>query len=144
MKPAITRRDVFLGGASLAALAAGFPRGAIAQDAVTADQFIALSARLTETAASSLDTTMAGKLLEGFIESGRGPGLTLLATDTQVDTGTVANDVVAAWYSGVVDTGSGPAVAGFTEALMWNALDFTKPFAYCGGETGYWAEPPQS
>ena len=144
MKPTITRRDVFLGGASLAALAAGFPHGAIAQDAVTADQFIALSARLTGTDAANLDTTMAAKLLQAMLATGRGPGLTLLATDTQVDTGSVANDVVAAWYSGIVDTGKGPAVAGFTEALMWNALDFTKPFAYCGGETGYWADPPQS
>lgn len=144
MQPDITRRDVFLGGASLAALAAGFPRRALAQDTVTADQFIALSARLTGTDAASLDTTMAAKLLKAFIETARGPGLTLLATDTEVDTGTVANDVVAAWYSGVYDTPDGQAVAGFTDALMWNALDFTKPFAYCGGETGYWADPPQS
>jgi hypothetical protein len=144
MKPTVTRRGVFLGGASLAALAAGFPRWANAQDSVTAEQFIALSARLTGAEAASLDTTMAEKLRLSMLATGRGPGLVLLSTDTQVDTGTVANDVVAAWYSGVVDTADGQAVAGFTEALMWNALDFTKPFAYCGGETGYWAEAPQS
>ncbi|MFI0845165.1 sugar dehydrogenase complex small subunit [Mesorhizobium sp. IMUNJ 23232] len=144
MKPTVTRRSFFLGSASMAALATGLPGFAFAQDSVTADQFIALSARLTETPASSLDTTTAGKLLEAFLANGRGPGLALLATDTQVDTGTVANDVVAAWYSGVVDTQDGQALAGFTDALMWNALDFTKPFAYCGGEMGYWADPPQN
>ncbi|MEQ1953720.1 sugar dehydrogenase complex small subunit [Mesorhizobium yinganensis] len=144
MKPNITRREAFLGGASLAALAAGLPRWAFAEDVVTAEQFLALSARLTGTDAGDLDTTMAAKLLQAMLATGRGPGLTLLATDTQVDTGSVANDVVSAWYSGVVDTGKGLAVAGFTDALMWNALDFTKPFAFCGGETGYWADPPQS
>ena len=29
------------------------------------------------------------------------------------------------------------------EALLWNALDFTKPPGSCGGETGYWADAPQ-
>jgi hypothetical protein len=33
-------------------------------------------------------------------------------------------------------------VATFTDALVWNALTFTKPWAECGGETGYWANPP--
>jgi Membrane bound FAD containing D-sorbitol dehydrogenase len=54
----------------------------------------------------------------------------------------VADDIVAAWYSGTYDTPAGPAVAGFTDALLWNALDFTKPPGFCGGETGYWADPP--
>ena len=55
-------------------------------------------------------------------------------------TGTVADDVVAAWYSGSYATAAGPAVAGYTDALLWQALSFTKPPGYCGGETGYWAD----
>ena len=34
-------------------------------------------------------------------------------------------------------------MAGFEQALLWQAMSFTKPFADCGGETGYWSEPPQ-
>ena len=142
MGPLITRRRLVIGGASAAALAAGFPLPAGAQGTVTVDQFRALSARLTGAAVSDLDATMAGKLLDGFVSMGRGPGLALLAADPGVSTGTVADDIVAAWYSGTYDTPAGPAVAGFTDALLWNALDFTKPPGFCGGETGYWADPP--
>ena len=55
----------------------------------------------------------------------------------------VSEDVVAAWYSGICDTDRGETLVAFTGALLWNALDYTKPFGSCGGETGYWAEPPQ-
>jgi hypothetical protein len=142
MGPPITRRSLVVGGASAAALAAGLPLAAGAQGTVTVDQFRALSARLTGAAVADLDATIAGKLLDGFVSMGRGPALALLAADPGVNTGTVADDIVAAWYSGTYDTPAGPAVAGFTDALLWNALDFTKPPGFCGGETGYWADPP--
>jgi hypothetical protein len=35
-------------------------------------------------------------------------------------------------------------VVDFTQALVWNALTFTKPWGECGGETGYWADPPET
>jgi hypothetical protein len=142
MKPPITRRS-FMAGASALAMAAGFPPLAGAQQRVTVDQFLAISARLTQAAATDLDTTMAGKLLDGFIAMGRESGLSLLAEDATLDVGTVADDIVAAWYSGLYDAQYGPAVAGFNEALLWNALDFTKPPGTCGGETGYWSVSPQ-
>ena len=28
--------------------------------------------------------------------------------------------------------------------IVWQALTFTKPFGECGGETGYWADPPEA
>ncbi len=142
--PTATRRKFLMGCASIAAMATLFPQSAVADETVTVDQFVTLSARLTAAAASDLESAMANKLLAGFLANGRAPGLVLLSSDTKVNTGTVADDIVAAWYSGVYDTPSGKAVAGFTGALMWNALDFTKPLGFCGGETGYWAEPPQS
>ena len=73
MKPPITRRG-FMAGASAVALAAGFPPLAGAQQAVTVDQFLAISSRLTQAATTDLDTTMAAKLLDGFIAMGRGIG----------------------------------------------------------------------
>jgi hypothetical protein len=142
MGPLISRRSLVVGGASAAALVAGSPLRAGAQETVTVEQFRALSARLSGAALADLDATMAGKLLDGFVSMGRGPALALLAADPQVTTGTVADDVVAAWYTGTYDTPAGPAVAGFTDALLWNAVDFTKPPGWCGGATGYWADPP--
>lgn len=143
MTSMMTRRALMLSGAGMSlALAGGLP--VQAQETVTVDQFRSLSARLTGAAVSDLDAGVARTLLDGFIATGRGPGLVLLATDSNVTTGTVANDIVAAWYSGVYDTPKGEALATFNDALVWSALDFTKPFGSCGGETGYWAEPPQT
>jgi hypothetical protein len=142
MGPPITRRSLLVGGASAAALAAGLSLRAGARETITVDQFRALSARLTGAAVSDLDPTMAGKLLEGFVAMGRGPALARLAANPGAGTGSLADAIVAAWYSGTYDTPAGPAVAGFTDALLWNALDFTKPPGVCGGETGHWADPP--
>ncbi len=142
MGPSITRRSVVVAGASAVALASGLARPAGAQQTITVDQFRALSARLTGAAVSNLDATTAGKLLNGFLSMGRGAGLAQLAAGPSAGTGKLADDIVAAWYSGTYDTPAGPAVAGFTDALLWNALDFTKPPGVCGGETGYWADPP--
>jgi hypothetical protein len=49
----------------------------------------------------------------------------------------IANDLVAAWYSGMVD---GKVVL-YTEALVWTAMAYSKPMGICGGVTGYWADP---
>lgn len=145
MTSMMTRRALMSSGASMTvAIASGFGLGARAQAPITVEQFRSLSARLTGAALSDLDVGVARTLLDGFIANGRGPGLALLTSDPNVSTGTVANDIVAAWYSGVHDTPQGEALATFNDALVWNALDFTKPFGTCGGETGYWSEPPQS
>ena len=47
-------------------------------------------------------------------------------------------------YSGSYDTSAGLASFGLTNALLWNALNFTKPPGVCGGQTGYWADAPHS
>ncbi len=57
--------------------------------------------------------------------------------------GTLADEIVAAWYSGSYATSAGLAAFNLTDALVWDALDFTKPPGLCGGATGYWAAPPQ-
>lgn len=126
------------------ALAAGLGRQAQASGPISLDQFREISSRLTGTPLSDLDPEAAGTILNGLTSIGRGPGLTLLAENPAISTGTVAEDVIAAWYSGICETDRGPVLATFTGALVWNALDYTKPFGSCGGETGYWAEPPQS
>ena len=54
----------------------------------------------------------------------------------------VANDLVAAWYSGIVTNGKQQRLVLYTDAYVWSAMTFTKPMGICGGVTGYWKDPP--
>jgi hypothetical protein len=140
----ITRRDAILESVAIviAAIgAAGFPRAVFAEADVSVDQFLQLSERLT--GASGLDADVAKTLLGGFLATGHGAALAELVRPDSVPASPVADAVVAAWYSGLYDTGHGTAVSDFNGALVWNALSFTKPFGSCGGEIGYWADPPE-
>ncbi len=143
----LSRRDLVLAGVGAAIAAAGaggFPTALFAQASVSVEQFLALSEKLTETKA--LDVDIAKTLLGGFLATGNGASLAEMVKEEADYTSytDLANAIVAAWYSGVYDSGSGQAVAAFTDALVWDALTFSKPWAECGGETGYWSEPPQS
>src|SRR5262245_46772913 len=144
MMPTITRRTLLVGCTSTAMLTFGYPHAAGAQNAITVDQFRALSARLTGVAVAALDATAAAQLLDGFLSIGRGPDLSTLAANPGVSAGTLANDIVAAWYSGRYASRAGATAFDLTHALAWNALDFTKPPGVCGGEIGYWAKPPEN
>ena len=141
--PPISRRSFALGGASAAILAAVFPHFAHAEAAVNVEQFRVLSARLTDLRSTELNAAAAAQLLDTLIGLGRGPDLARLAATSGMGAGTLADDIVAAWYSGSFDTASGPASFGLTHALLWHALDFTKPPGLCGNAPAYWAEPPQ-
>ena len=55
-----------------------------------------------------------------------------------------AATVVVALYSGVVVTPKGPVVISYDQALAWSAMTWTKPNAWCGGMTGYWATAPET
>jgi len=54
----------------------------------------------------------------------------------------VADELVAAWYSGVVTNGQASRVVLYANAYMWSAMTFTKPMGRCGGPTNHWADPP--
>jgi hypothetical protein len=98
------------------------------------------------TRTSSLDPGIAKTLLGGFLATGNGAALAELVADPVSGTGKnalLANAIVSAWYSGVYNTAAGPAVATFDQALLWNALTYTKPFGECGGDTGYWSAAPK-
>ncbi len=144
----IARRDFLLtslAGAIAAAGAAGFPASLYAASAVSVDQFLALSQSLTQS--SSLDPGIAKTLLGGFLATDHGGELAALVGDPGSATtkhATLANAIVGAWYSGVYNTADGQAVATFDQALLWNAMSFTKPFGECGGDTGYWSSAPKS
>ena len=53
-----------------------------------------------------------------------------------------AEIVVAALYTGTVDGPKGTVVISYDQALVWQACGWTKPNAFCGGQTNYWADPP--
>jgi len=130
-----------VGAAIAAAGTAGFPAALFAQAPITVEQFLAISEKLI--GRPSLDAAAAKTLLGGFLATGNGPALAKLAAGQDVF-GPVANAIVGSWYSGLYNTADGQAVAIFTDALVWNALTFTKPWGYCGGATGFWADPPEA
>ena len=145
MTASLSRRGFVAAGLSSTVVSVGgFPAGLFAQDSVSVEQFVALSDKLTET--TGLQASVAESLLRGFLAAGNGPALAELVKEGTESTSyaEVADSLVAAWFTGVYDTGSGQAVATFTDALVWTALTFSKPFGDCGGETGYWSEPPEN
>lgn len=72
------------------------------------------------------------------------PGAAMDAAIRAQGLDTLANTLVAAWYSGVVPrAGGGEDLALYTDALVWTAIGYVGPMGQCRGETGYWARPPQ-
>jgi hypothetical protein len=144
MMPTISRRGLILGSASAAGLAFAFPLSAGSGGTITVEQFRALSARLTGASLGDLDRGAAAKLLAGFISMGVAADLARLAADAGASAGTLAPDIVAAWYSGLYEARDGLATISLASALLWDALDFTKPPGFCGGANGYWGDAPQA
>lgn len=55
----------------------------------------------------------------------------------------IANELVGAWYSGVVSRPGGADLVLYTDALVWAAMGYVGPMGQCRGETGHWARAPQ-
>lgn len=135
-----TRRNILIGGSALAVSAfAQFPGKAFAAT-IDADGFLELSKKLTGHSGLSADDAM--KMLQAFKTIGKDDELAALAAgDANPELG---NEIVASWYSGLSPDPDSEEVITYTEALMWPAMSYTKPMGYCGGGTGYWADPPES
>jgi hypothetical protein len=149
----IDRRRVLqsIVGATLAALGVGVPAATAAAPLRSLESFGAVSAALTGyPPPSAADAT---KLLTAF--GTRRAALTRLArvvneaAPANLDTELrahgldgIANELVAAWYSGLVTQGKTSQVVLYADAYMWSAMSFTKPMGQCGGVTNYWADPP--
>lgn len=140
MRHSVSRRSVIQAAAALAVVGIGGADAfAASSSGVTINVFMSLSKKLT--GHEGLDQEMGALILKAFIEAGRGAELASLVSGA-ADTAKIANDVVAAWYSGFSPVASATEVTGFNSALVWDALSYTKPWGNCGGETGYWANPP--
>jgi hypothetical protein len=143
----VTRRNLLRNSALAASvLVAGVkPTTSGAGAAATSpslDQFIAVSERVT--GQSPLDSNMGQNILKAFMAAGQGGDIATLLADPAPEHSQlkIANAIVAAWYSGLSPLPGARQVTGFDEAVVWDALSYTKPWGSCGGETGYWGEPP--
>lgn len=140
-----SRRDLLRSGTSAASiLIVGAlsitPASAAASPSL--DQFIALSGKLT--GHQPLDGDMGKNILDAFVAAGQAGDIATLVGDPAPEQSQlkIASAIVAAWYSGVSPLPGASEVTGFSDALVWDALTYTKPWGSCGGETGYWGEPP--
>jgi hypothetical protein len=133
---------------ALAALGASALAPGVHAQAPDANAFAKLSAALT--GYPEVDPATAAKVMRAFATPRRAASLRALialvaSTPTsELDAAIalkkldkVANDLVAAWYSGMVD---GKVVL-YTDAFVWSAMKYSKPMGICGGVTGYWADP---
>jgi hypothetical protein len=136
----ITRRHMlaWTGGTALALL---FSQTISAAEPITLDQFLDLSGQLLDRDGASLTGDYGQSYLDALRADGQDVALSQALTGTADKT--LENRIITGWYSGVHKTASGEEVVTYTDALMWEALDFTKPMGWCGGETGYWADAPE-
>ncbi|MCY3817568.1 MAG: sugar dehydrogenase complex small subunit [Gammaproteobacteria bacterium] len=134
-----TRRSFICGVWALPALGIGGWAGAYE----ALERFRALSARLTGFPAASLDPALAGELLDALRATGEGAGLDDLPDGTaDAALGSLAEQIIAAWYSGIHPTANGPAARAYREALVWQALEFAHAPGYCSTELNDWNRPP--
>jgi len=92
------------------------------------------------TAFATADRRAALARLAGVVASTPADRLDAALRDNRLET--IANDLVAAWYSGIVTNGKQQRLVLYTDAYVWSAMTFTKPMGVCGGVTGYWKDPP--
>ncbi len=149
----IDRRTALQALTALATAPAWGQTPAATPTAAQVAQFSTLSTALTGYPVPDVPTATA--MLQAFATPGRRAPLVALAKlvaqtppagldaalrAAQLDT--LASDLVAAWYSGVVTNGKAQKLMLYTNAYVWSAMTFTKPMGVCGGVTGYWAQPP--
>ena len=149
----MTRREMLRALAALAT--AGVVPQVLAQGALSPAQFASLSKSVTGYAFA--DRRVAAAVMSALaaaIGAAQLSRLAQLASSTPSDRlapalqtaglASAAETVVAALYTGTVNTPRGARVISYDQALVWQALAWTKPNAFCGGETNYWAAPPST
>lgn len=140
----VQRRTVLIAG--LVSSVAGVPLAWASTHDFTVQDFVALSAKLTERAEGTLNPHAALALFDAFATQGRLPALAPLADLSAREAAATVDgrDVLQAWYTGVIHTAQGPQMVNGTAPLVWSSAVFLHPPATCGGATGYWSQPPQA
>jgi hypothetical protein len=152
--PALGAAPAWAAAGDAAASSATATGASSATAGTTIAQFAALSATLTGYPAG--DPGDAAKMLKAFATPARRRSLQALAKLVaatpaegldaalklnQLDG--IANDLVGAWFSGIVTNPRGQQLVLYTNAYVWTAMTFSKPMGVCGGPTNYWSQPPQ-
>ena len=148
-----TRREFAIRLASL--IAAGAAHPALGQDELRS--FRALSARLTGFSEAEIDPELALGMVDGLRAAGLGDGLDALLTDAGEERARhasplqenpasgedeLARQIAVAWYSGMHPDGAGSSLRTYYDALVWRALEYTRPPGQCSATHGDWSEPP--
>ena len=155
----LSRREVLLCFAALV-VSSGLGKGWAAPAApgatpLSLDDFVSMVSALCGIDASDssiakpyLDAVGTGETLQeltrlaAVVKATPGDGMDQAIADAHLES--VANAVVAAFYSGEMPSPGGEKVLSYLDALVWQAVEsFTKPPSICGGAFGYWADPPQ-
>ncbi|TNF18992.1 MAG: ribonucleotide-diphosphate reductase subunit alpha [Rhodobacteraceae bacterium] len=136
--PDLTRRELLSAASALSVLTLSQWPGRAWAAGADAEAFLALSRRLV--GQEDLSAEIAARMLEAFAATGRMDGIAALADGT--GDSDLADEIVATWYTGISPDPDALEVLTYTDALLWQALDYTKPMAFCGGGMGYWADPP--
>lgn len=134
------RRALFFRCVALTGLAL-WPTFGVSAPRFGLTQFITLSAQLTGRQPQDLDQEVAVRLFRIFERRGLTLRLAQLARNPSRHP-VLAQELIAAWYTGVCLTASGSSVVAFNEALLWDVADFLHAPSTCGGPTNYWSRPP--
>ncbi len=145
----MSRRDVLALAAGFAAL---FPAAAVSQGTLDAAGFMAASSLVTGVAEGQL-TELRSALLAAFQAQGpaimqlaaiarQTPSADLAATLKGSALEPVAKALAAAWYTGTAGAGPSAKLLSYDDALVWTVAGFASAPGNCGGEFGFWAEPP--
>lgn len=134
----LTRRDFAIRLASL--IAAGAANPALGQDELRS--FRVLSARLTGFSEAEIDPELALGMVDGVRAAGLGSALESLLGNEPSGEDELARQIAVAWYSGMHPDGAGTSLRAYYDALVWRALEFTKPPGQCSATPGDWSEPP--
>lgn len=104
------------------------------------DAFLALSKN--QLGQTDLSKDLAAAMLKAYSALGKEHALAALASGK--NDSDLANSLVTAWYTGESPDPEDLQVLDYTDTLIWQAMDYTKPMGYCGGAVGYWADPPEA
>ncbi|PVA09408.1 ribonucleotide-diphosphate reductase subunit alpha [Pelagivirga sediminicola] len=138
--PRLTRRGLLSAVSALAVLPlAQWPKGAMAAD-LDVGAFLALSKELT--GKDDLYEDLAAKMLEAFSQAGKADDIAALVGGGEA--AELENSIVATWYTGTSPAADDPNVLFYTDALIWQAMTFATPMAFCNGQMGDWADPPKA
>ncbi len=136
----LTRRGLLSAVSAMSVLSLSqWPGRALAAN-LDIDDFLALSQQLI--GQNDLSADIAEGMLKAFSVTGREDDISALAAGKSDDD--LANSIVTSWYTGESPDPDDLQVLTYTDALIWAAMDYTKPLAFCGGGVGYWADPPEA